>query len=74
MSCELCNRPLGTGDFNGICQECRMKGYNELAKPIPEITFVNSDLQDLAKITQKHFGVDMTCTEQYQNIEKEKKE
>jgi RNAse (barnase) inhibitor barstar len=29
-----------------------------------------NDLKDIAEITQKHFGADLTCTEQYKRIEK----
>ena len=29
-----------------------------------------NDLKDIAEITLKHFGADLTCTEQYKRIEK----
>ena len=29
-NCMYCGRPLTTGDFNGVCQECREMGRGEL--------------------------------------------
>lgn len=28
--CAYCGKQLTTGDFNGICQECRQRGHSEL--------------------------------------------
>ena len=61
--CIYCGKLLSTGDFNGICSECRLKGYSEFIAPLPETSindgtaiFNNSNMKNTWEI--KSFDYD----------------
>jgi NMD protein affecting ribosome stability and mRNA decay len=46
--CIVCNRELSTGDFNGICQVCRMNGYGDIVTVRPyTVADTTNDINEL---------------------------